>query len=82
MEGNETYRADFGDLDVQARTNTGAQVAGARQNVAETLVPHELTTFALDQVLNLQSTSPELVNLPLHSTFVFYIHNALLNNIR
>ena len=54
-----SYLAETRQLDVHAGTQTGAQVAGARQHVAEMLVPHELPALALDLALDLQQSPAE-----------------------
>ena len=38
---------------MHARADAGAQVARAGEHVTKALVPHELATLLLDQVLNL-----------------------------
>ena len=53
--GEALVLAEVGQLDVNAGTQTSAQVAGAGQDVAEMLVPHELPTLLADVALNLEA---------------------------
>ncbi len=47
--------AELGQLDVHTTTQTGSQVGGAGQDVAEMLVPHESVVVLLEDRLNLTS---------------------------
>ena len=51
------YLAEFWQAYVHARPEAGAQVGGTCEDVAQTLVPHELPASLLDQVLHLVGKS-------------------------
>ena len=50
-----------GDLDVHATTETGSEVAGAHQDVAQVLVPHVGVALGLDGFLNLKVTATTIM---------------------
>lgn len=50
------YLAEQGQLDVDPRPQTSAQVGGTREDIAEPLVPHELPALLLDQTLHLRQS--------------------------